>query len=106
VWADRELLGLPDVVGPHVSTTAEVRANVLLDFAIVFPKRHLLHRFDCGCPATVEALRKEFAHDLAHHKVEHITGISNIAIVAVVGENMRAHLASLQNLQMRWDVKT
>jgi len=38
---------------------------------------------------TVEALRKEFAQDLAHHKVEHITVDSNIAIVAVVGENMR-----------------
>ena len=38
---------------------------------------------------TVEALRKEFAQDLAHHKVEHITVDSNVAIVAVVGENMR-----------------
>ena len=38
---------------------------------------------------TVEALRKEFSQDLAHHKVEHITVDSNIAIVAVVGENMR-----------------
>ncbi|MGH7936329.1 MAG: ACT domain-containing protein [Chthoniobacterales bacterium] len=38
---------------------------------------------------TVEALRKEFAQDLAHEKVEHITVDANIAIVAVVGENMR-----------------
>ena len=38
---------------------------------------------------TVEALRKEFAQDLAHEKVEHITVDPNIAIVAVVGENMR-----------------
>jgi len=38
---------------------------------------------------TVEALRKEFAQDLAHHKVEHITVDSNVAIVAVVCENMR-----------------
>jgi bifunctional aspartokinase / homoserine dehydrogenase 1 len=38
---------------------------------------------------TVEALRKEFAQDLAHQKVEHITVDSNVAIVAVVGENMR-----------------
>jgi len=34
-------------------------------------------------------LRKEFAQDLAHHNVEHITTDPNIAIVAVVGENMR-----------------
>jgi aspartokinase len=38
---------------------------------------------------TEEALRKEFAQDLAHEKVEHITCAANIAIVAVVGENMR-----------------
>jgi aspartokinase len=38
---------------------------------------------------TVEALRKEFAQDVAHEKVEHITMDPSIAIVAVVGENMR-----------------
>src|SRR5260370_21621195 len=38
---------------------------------------------------TVEALRKEFAQDLAHQTVEHITVDSNVAIVAVVGEYMR-----------------
>jgi aspartate kinase len=38
---------------------------------------------------TVEALRKEFAQDVAHEKVEHITMDTTIAIVAVVGENMR-----------------
>jgi aspartokinase len=38
---------------------------------------------------TVEALRKEFAQDVKHEKVEHITIDPHIAIVAVVGENMR-----------------
>jgi aspartokinase len=38
---------------------------------------------------TVDAMRKEFAQDLAHQKVEHITVDPHIAIVAVVGENMR-----------------
>jgi aspartokinase len=37
----------------------------------------------------VESLRKEFAQDVAHEKVEHITVDPSIAIVAVVGENMR-----------------
>jgi aspartokinase len=37
---------------------------------------------------TVEALRKEFAQDLNHHKVEHIRVDPQIAIVAVVGQNM------------------
>ncbi len=34
-------------------------------------------------------MKKEFAQDLAHQKVEHVTVDPNIAIVAVVGENMR-----------------
>ena len=34
-------------------------------------------------------MRKEFAQDVAHEKVEHITVDPTIAIVAVVGENMR-----------------
>jgi len=38
---------------------------------------------------TAEALRKEFAQDVKHEKVEHITVNPNIAIVAAVGENMR-----------------
>jgi aspartokinase len=37
----------------------------------------------------VEALREEFSQDLAHENVEHITLDPEIAIVAVVGENMR-----------------
>jgi aspartokinase len=39
--------------------------------------------------ATAEALRREFAHDLVHEKVEHITLDPTIAIVTVVGKNMR-----------------
>jgi aspartokinase len=37
----------------------------------------------------VDALRKEFEQDLAHEVVDHITVDPNVAIVAVVGENMR-----------------
>ena len=83
------IVGLPDVVGRTFSTTAELRANVLLisqsssQNDICF----IVSSADAG--RTVEALRKEFAQDLAHHKVEHVTVVANIAIVAVVGENMR-----------------
>jgi aspartokinase/homoserine dehydrogenase 1 len=83
------IVGLPDVVGRTFSTTADLRANVLLisqsssqnDICFVVSATDAMR--------TVEALRKEFAHDLAHHKVEHVTVVNNIAIVAVVGENMR-----------------
>lgn len=83
------IVGLPDVVGRTFSTTAEVRANVLLisqsssqnDICFIVASADALR--------TADALRREFAQDLAHHKVEHITVDPNIAIVAVVGENMR-----------------
>lgn len=83
------IVGLTDVVGRTFSTTAEVRASILLIsqsssqndicFIVAAP----------DAKRTVEALRKEFAQDVAHEKVEHITVDPNIAIVAVVGENMR-----------------
>jgi len=83
------IVGLPDVVGRTFSTTAEVRANVLLISQSSSQNDICFIVSTVDAQRTVEALRKEFAHDLAHHKVEHITVDSNIAIVAVVGENMR-----------------
>jgi aspartokinase/homoserine dehydrogenase 1 len=83
------IVGLPDVLGRTFSTTAEVRANVLL-ISQSSSQNDICFIVSTGdAQRTVEALRKEFAHDLAHHKVEHITVDSNVAIVAVVGENMR-----------------
>lgn len=83
------IVGLPDVVGRTFSTTAQVHANILLIsqsssqndicFIVAAP----------DAKRTVEALRREFAQDVAHEKVEHITVDTTIAIVAVVGENMR-----------------
>jgi aspartokinase/homoserine dehydrogenase 1 len=83
------IVGLPDVVGRTFSTTAELRANVLLISQSSSQNDICFVVSDSDATRTVEALRKEFAQDLAHHKVEHVTVVSNIAIVAVVGENMR-----------------
>jgi aspartate kinase len=83
------IVGLPDVVGRTFSTTAEVRANVLLISQSSSQNDICFIVSTADAARTVEALRKEFAQDLAHEKVEHITVDSNIAIVAVVGENMR-----------------
>jgi bifunctional aspartokinase / homoserine dehydrogenase 1 len=83
------IVGLPDVVGRTFSTTADLRANVLL-ISQSSSQNDICFIVAAGdAPRTVEALRKEFAQDLAHHKVEHVTVVNNIAIVAVVGENMR-----------------
>ncbi len=83
------IVGVPDVVGRTFSTTAELRANVLL-ISQSSSQNDICFIVSAGDAArTMDALRKEFAHDLAHHKVEHVTVVNNIAIVAVVGENMR-----------------
>ena len=83
------IVGLPDVVGRTFSTTAEVRANVLLISQSSSQNDICFIVSAADAKRTVEALRQEFEQDLAHHNVEHITTDPNIAIVAVVGENMR-----------------
>jgi bifunctional aspartokinase / homoserine dehydrogenase 1 len=83
------IVGLPDVVGRTFSMTAEVRANVLLISQSSSQNDICFIVSTVDAQRTVEALRKEFAQDVAHHNVEHITTDPNIAIVAVVGENMR-----------------
>jgi bifunctional aspartokinase / homoserine dehydrogenase 1 len=82
------IVGLPDVVGRTFSTTAEVRASVLLISQSSSQNDICFCVSSADAERTVEALRKEFAQDLAHQKVEHITVDPQIAIVAVVGQNM------------------
>jgi aspartate kinase len=83
------IVGLPDVLGRTFSTTAELHANVLLISQSSSQNDICFIVAASDAKRTVEALRKEFAQDVAHEKVEHITLDPNIAIVAVVGENMR-----------------
>jgi aspartokinase/homoserine dehydrogenase 1 len=83
------IVGVPDVVGRTFSTTATVRANVLL-ISQSSSQNEICFIVSSGdAKRTVEALRAEFSQDLAHHNVEHITLDPKIAIVAAVGENMR-----------------
>ncbi len=86
------IVGLPDVVGRAFSTTAGVRANVLLISQSSSQNDICFIVASTDARKTVDALRKEFAQDLAHETVEHITIDPNIAIIAVVGENMRGTL--------------
>ena len=83
------IVGVRDVLGRTFMTTGAVRADVLLvsqsssqnDICFVVPS--------AVAKRTVEALRREFAQDLAHHNVEHITLNQSAAVVAVVGEKMQ-----------------
>jgi aspartokinase/homoserine dehydrogenase 1 len=83
------IVGVPDVVGRTFATTAELRANVLLISQSSSQNDICFIVAASDAKRTVDALRKEFAQDVAHEKVEHITVHPGIAIVAVVGENMR-----------------
>jgi bifunctional aspartokinase / homoserine dehydrogenase 1 len=83
------IAGLPDVLGRTFATTAAVRANVLLISQSSSQNDICLVVSSSVAERTAEALRREFAHDLAHEKVEHITLDQTIAIVTVVGKNMR-----------------
>jgi len=83
------IVGVPDVLGRTFSTTASVRANVLLISQSSSQNDICLVVSSSLAERTVEALRREFAQDLAHEKVEHITLDQTIAIVTVVGKNMR-----------------
>jgi aspartate kinase len=82
------IVGLPDVVGRTFSTTAEVRANVLLISQSSSQNDICFGVSSSDAQKTVEGLRREFAQDLEHEKVEHIRVDPQIAIVAVVGQNM------------------
>jgi aspartate kinase len=83
------IVGMRDVLGRTFTTTAAVRADILLisqsssqnDICFIVPLS--------VAKRTVEALRQEFAQDLAHETVEHITLDPTVAIVAVIGEKMR-----------------
>ena len=83
------IVGVPDVVGRTFSTTAAVRASVLLISQSSSQNDICFIVSSSDAKRTVEALREEFSQDLAHENVEHITLDPEIAIVAVVGENMR-----------------
>src|SRR3984893_6343939 len=83
------IVGAPDVVGRTFSTTAEAHANVLLISQSSSQNDICFIVASTDAKRTVDALRREFRQDVAHEMVEHITIDPNIAIVAVVGENMR-----------------
>jgi len=85
----RGMFGVPGIAARTFTAAATARANVLLisqsssenDICFVVNSADAEH--------TIEALRRAFAHDLAHHQVEYISVNNAIAIVAVVGEKMR-----------------
>ena len=83
------IVGVSDVLARTFSATAAAQASILLVSQSSSQNDICFIVAAADAKRTVEGLRKEFAQDLAHENVEHITIDPNIAIVAVVGENMR-----------------
>ena len=83
------IAGVPDVLGRTFATTRELRTDVLLisqsssqnDICLVVPAPMALRVRD--------ELRREFAQDLAYEKVEHINVDATVAVVTVVGPQIR-----------------
>jgi aspartate kinase len=83
------IVGVPDVLGRTFATTTAIRTNVLLISQSSSQNEICLLVGSSAAKRTAEALRREFAQELAHEKVEHITLDPTVAIVTVVGKNMR-----------------
>ena len=83
------LTEVQDVLGRTFATAAAVRADVLLISQSSSQNDICLVVSSTVAKRAVEALRHEFAHDLAHEKVEHITLDATVAIVTVVGQKVR-----------------
>jgi aspartokinase/homoserine dehydrogenase 1 len=79
-----------DVLGRTFRTTAAVRANVLLISQASSQNDLCLVISSELAKSTVEALRHEFAHDLAHEPMEHIAVDATVAIVTVVGQELKS----------------
>jgi aspartokinase/homoserine dehydrogenase 1 len=83
------IVDVPDVLGRTFATTAAVRANVLLISQSSSQNDICLVVASSAAKRTVEALRREFAQHLTHEKVEHITLDQTIALVTIVGKDLR-----------------
>src|SRR5437899_3608356 len=83
------IAGVPHVLGRTFEATASPRVDVLLISQASSQNDICLVVSASVAKRTVEALRREFAPDLVHEKVEHINLDPTVALVTVVGQNMR-----------------
>jgi aspartokinase/homoserine dehydrogenase 1 len=83
------IVGLPDVLARSFAATAETRANVFLVSQSSSQNDICFVISSADEKRTLAALREAFAPEIAEQTVEHVSANPNVAIVAVVGENMR-----------------
>jgi bifunctional aspartokinase / homoserine dehydrogenase 1 len=79
-----------NVLGRTFTTAAAIRADVLL-ISHSSSRNHICFLVPSeAATSTVQALREEFAQDLADEKVEHISCDPAVAIVTIVGQKMQS----------------
>jgi bifunctional aspartokinase / homoserine dehydrogenase 1 len=83
------IVGLPDVLARSFAATAETRTNVFLVSQSSSQNDICFVIASADEKRALKALREAFAPEIAEQTVEHVTANTDIAIVAVVGENMR-----------------
>jgi aspartokinase/homoserine dehydrogenase 1 len=83
------IVGLPDVLARSFAATAETRTNVFLVSQSSSQNDICFVISSADENRALKALRDAFAPEIAEQTVEHVTANPDIAIVAVVGENMR-----------------
>jgi aspartokinase/homoserine dehydrogenase 1 len=85
----RGMMGVPGVAGRVFTTTARQRINVMM-FSQGSSEQHIclvVNRHDGE--ATVKALRREFEGELDRRRIDRVASISEIAIIALVGEGIK-----------------
>jgi aspartate kinase len=85
----RGMIGVPGVAGRVFTTTAQNRINVLM-FSQGSSEQHIsfvVNRHDGD--HTVKALKREFQVEIDRRRIDRVSGISDIAIIALVGEGMK-----------------
>jgi len=85
----RGMIGVPGVASRVFTTTARNRISVLM-FSQGSSEQHIslvVNRQDGD--GTVKALRREFEQEIDRRRIDRITSISDIAIIALVGEGIK-----------------
>src|SRR3989442_14146911 len=81
--------GVPGVAGRVFTAIARNRISVMM-FSQGSSEQHIslvVNRHDGD--ATVKALRREFDQEIGRRRIDRITSISDIAIIALVGEGIK-----------------
>lgn len=87
--AGRGMIGVPGVAGRVFTTTAQNRISVLM-FSQRSSEQHIsLVVSRQGGDNTVKALRREFQLEIERRCIDEISSISDISIIALVGEGMK-----------------